>query len=194
MLSRKNLVISTLFAVVTAIGGCSSSASSPSAPPKPDGGTADGGGGAARPKTKPKTTTLKAKAGSTPPAGAKSLGAQTKPKAGAVTVPITNVEVFTFEESFGEGSPPETINWAYVEGTGTYLWASGPVTCEDGSTDPAAAFLMEVKPDGTGTYLFSLPGCPSGDLFGCEFDAAGNDTTCGACIVQDADLVCAVSQ
>ncbi len=192
MLSRTNLVSLAATALVL-VSGCSSSTST-GAPAKADAGpAADAGGTAARPKTKPKTSSLKSKAGPTPPAGARSLGPMTQPKAGAVTVPITNVEVFTFTDSFADDGPAQPINYAYVEGTGTYLWASGAVTCADGTTDAAAAFLMGVAPDGTGTYLFSLPGCPSGDLFGCDFDAAGDDTTCGACSVQDDAIACVVS-
>ena len=192
MLSRTNFV-SLAAAALVLVAGCSSSTSS-STPAKADAGpTADGGGTAARPRTKPKTSSLKSKAGPTPPAGAKSVGPMTQPKAGAVTVPITNVEVFTFTDSFAEDGSSQTINYAYVEGKGTYLWASGAVTCADGTTDSSAAFLMGVAPDGTGTYFFSLPGCPNGDLFGCDFDAAGNDTTCGACAVQDDAIACAVS-
>ncbi len=192
MLSRDHLVVLAATALVL-VTGCSSSTTS-STPAKTDGGTADGGASTvARPKTKPKTSSLKAKAGSTPPAGAKSVGPMTQPKAGAVTVPITNVEVFTFEDTFADDGSAQTINWAYVEGKGTYLWASGSVTCADGTTDSSAAFLMGVAPDGTGTYLFSLPGCPNGDLFGCDFDASGNDTTCGVCSVQNDAIACVTS-
>ena len=190
MLSRKNIV--HLVAALALATGCSVSTTTPT-PANPDGGATTGASTAARPKTKPKTSSLKAKAGATPPAGARSLGSMTQPRAGAVAVPLTNVEVFTFEDTFADDGAAQTINWAYVEGKGTYLWASTAVTCADGRTDPSAAFLIFVAPDGTGTYLFSLPGCPNGDLFGCDFDQAGNDTACGACAVQDGAVACVVS-
>jgi hypothetical protein len=192
---RNVLALSASLALVV-IGSAACSSSPAAADTKKDGGAADGGSTktASRPKTKPKTASLKAKAGPKPPAGATSTGTQSSPKAGAVTVPITDVEVFTFEEEIAEGSPAQRFDWAYVEGTGTYLWTTGAVTCADGSTDETAAFLMEVKPDGSGTYLFSLPGCPSSDLFGCDFDGEGTETTCGACVVDEAgSLTCAVT-
>lgn len=190
MLSR-TLTRAFFIAVALVASGCSSSSPSPA---KADAGAGDAGGAAAaRPKTKPKTATLKAKAGPKPPAGATSKGAQTQPKVGALQVPITDVEVFTYQEVFADNGAPETINWAYVEGKGTYLWAGGAVTCADGTTDANAGFLMGIAPDGTGTYLFSLPGCPAGDFFGCDFDDAGNDTACGACAVADGAITCAVS-
>ena len=190
MLASRNLATFAAAAFTITLFACSSSTktSNPS-----DAGTADSGAAAARPKSKPKTASLKAKGGAMPPTGATSTGAQTQPKAGAVTVPISNVEVFTYTDAFSDDSAAQPFLWAYVPDTGTYLWTSGAVTCADGSVDSAGAFLMEVLPDGTGTYLFSLAGCPTGDLFGCDFDASGNETTCGVCQVQDGALVCAVS-
>lgn len=185
----------TGFVLATIVAGCSSSTKdAPASGAKTDGGAADGGATAtkARPRTKPRTASLKSKAGAKPPAGATSKGRQTKPKVGALTLPLADTEVFTFEEAaFDEGGAASTINWAHLETGATYLWASGSVTCEDGSTDSSAAFLMEVNADGTGTWLFSLPGCPAGDLFGCDFDEAGEETTCGACALDGEALVCA---
>ncbi|MDB4941688.1 MAG: hypothetical protein JWP97_1222 [Labilithrix sp.] len=186
-----SFVVTLVVACFATAVGCSSTTSKGSS--SSSGGTKDGGSSAARPASKPRTASLKGKAGSTPPAGARSAGPKTQPKAGAVTVPITNVEVYTFDDTFSDDGAAQTFEWAYVQGTGTFLWTSGPVTCADGSTDPAGAFLMGVAPDGTGTYVFSLGGCPSSDLFGCDFDAAGNETACGACQVQDDTIVCATA-
>lgn len=190
MIFAKKHVAFVLVIAASLVTGCSSSTTQS---PTSSTGKTDAGATSARPKTKPKTSTLKGKAGPTPPSGAKSAGVQTKPKVGTTTVPITNVEVYTFEESFAADAPPDVVSWAYVEGVGTYLWINGSVTCDDGSVDSNAGFLMEVLPDGTGSYLFSLPGCPSSDLFGCDFDANGNETTCGACQVDGDALVCAVA-
>lgn len=194
MLTRRRIMVSAVLALMMGASGCSVK-TEPPAGARSDGGAADSGGGAKpRPQSKLKTASLKAKAGKTPPAGARSTGARTKPMTGAIAVPITDTEVFTFEEAFDEGGAPTTVSWAYVAESGAnYLWASGTVACPDGSPDPTAGFLMEVKADGTGTWLFSLPGCASGDLFGCDFDAAGTETTCGACTVKGELLVCVVN-
>ncbi|MGC4079500.1 MAG: hypothetical protein QM702_21160 [Rubrivivax sp.] len=49
---------------------------------------------------------------------------------------------------------------------------------------------MEVKPDGTGSWLFSLAGCPADDLYGCDFDADGNEKTCGTCTLDGDAIKC----
>lgn len=197
MCTLHHALLATGFALATIVAGCSSSTkTAPASGSKADGGAADGGATStkARPKTKPRTASLKSKAGPTPPAGATSKGRQTKPKAGALTLPLVDTEVFTFQEVLDEGGASTTINWARVETGTTYLWASNSVTCDDGSTDPNAAFLMEVGPDGAGSWVFSLPGCPAGDLFGCDFDEAGEETTCGACALDGEALVCAAGE
>jgi hypothetical protein len=112
---------------------------------------------------------------------------------GSIAVPIQNTEVFLFQMDVDGDGTPENLFWAHVDGGSTFLWYTGPITCGDGSVDGAGNFLIEVKAAGTGTFLFSLPNCPAGDLYGCDFDGDGNPTTCGACAVQGPDLACAVS-
>jgi hypothetical protein len=180
-----------------AIGCSSSSSPAPSGQQTPaakDGGTTTSAAPKAKPRTTPKTAAIKKLAGQTPPSGAKSVGTKTNPQLGSITVPIQEVEVYVVAFDFDGNGSNEDVQWAYVESGSTYLWLTGPMTCGDGSGG-AGGFLMEVKADGTGSYLFTFEGCSSSDLFGCDFDAAGTETTCGACSV-DAEtqaLACVVA-
>jgi hypothetical protein len=190
MMFEKTLVVAAALALAGTVACTANTTNTTTSP-----ATKDGGGVSTKekPTTKPKTASLKTKAGSTPPAGATSKGKQSSPQVGSLTVPINNVDVYVFTDDFDGDGKDDTIYWAY-DGSSTYLWTVGSVTCADGTTtDPAGAFVVEIKPDGTGTWLVSTGACPSSDLFGCDFDASGTETTCGVCQIQDGNLVCAVA-
>jgi hypothetical protein len=181
---------------LTASIGCSSSSKeSTVTPTRTDGGAAassDAGASKVRPKTAPKTPALRAIGGAKPPAGAKQTGTATQPKVGSLTVPIEAATVYVVMIDFDQDGKDDQVNWA--RGTdATYLWVTGPMECGDGATDPNGAFMMEVKDDGTGTWLFSLDACPTSNLFGCDFDETGAETTCGVCVASGDGIACAVS-
>lgn len=180
------------------LGACSSSTTSGGGTAAPDGGVktakADGGG-KAQPATKAKKGELRATAkNKTPPAGATSKGKQSSPTVDGVTVPISDVEVYELEEDIDGDGTEDAVYWARDDQKGaTFVWASTAATCEDGSTDGTAAFIVEVKDDGTGTWLVGADGCEgAGVLMGCDFDADGNDTTCGTCVVDEEGYECSV--
>jgi hypothetical protein len=162
------------------------------------GGTAGGGkdGGATKTATKPTTKvaakSVKSYAGSKPPTGATSKGKQATVKAANSVIPITNVEVYVFQFDYDDNGSADDISWAHVDGK-TYLWAEGPVACSDGQSDGTGGFVAEVNEDGSGAYLFSVDACPQNDLFGCQFDTEGNETTCGACSWNDTVIACVAS-
>jgi hypothetical protein len=193
---RPYALAASVMALVLGSVGCSiSTAPPPSAGP----GAADGDAGTSstaksKPKTIPKTSALKQLAGPTPPSGATSRGIQSRPALGMVSVPIEETEVFVLPIDFDGDGTEEQLHWAYAETGTSFLWVVAPMTCADGTSDAAGGFLMAVNEDGTGTYLFTLEGCSSSHLFGCDFDAAGNETTCGACSVEDDVLICDVSE
>jgi hypothetical protein len=147
----------------------------------------------ARPKATPKIDALKDTAGAKPPAGARAEGKKTRPKAGTIEVPIEDVDVYTFRLDVDGSGVERDVEWAHPDGGSTYLWARMPVECAAGPHNGDGFFLMEVQADGSGTYLYSIEGCPSSDLFGCDFDANGDDTTCGLCSTDGVELVCSVT-
>src|SRR5262245_11506085 len=124
---RRTLVTFSAICILAGATACSSSAAKPITSTGPT-SPADGGGAKARggtkPKSTPKTGALKSRAGATPPKDATSQGIKSSPKAGGLTVPITEVEVFVFAFDFDGDGTEESINWAYADGT-TYLWLTG---------------------------------------------------------------------
>lgn len=147
---------------------------------------------ATKPKTAPSTSKIHDVHGSAPPAGAVSKGQETSPSAGAIVIPIQNVEVYVIQLDFDGDGTDDPVNWAYDNGT-TYLWVTEPMTCSDGSVDPAGTFLMEIAEDGSGTYTYSLAACPASDFYGCDFDSSGNETTCGTCTLDDKGVITCVT-
>lgn len=181
---------------------CSSSDSKGSAPAAGgDGGTKDStstkdGGAtktASKPKTTPKLGSLTGLGGSKPPTGAKSQGTKSSPKVGGTTVPVQNVEVYLVAIDFDDDGSDDQLYWAHENGV-TYLWAEGPIECADGLSDGTGGFIAVVKEDGSGSYMFAVDQCPEQNLFGCDFDANGDETACGACAWNEAVLVCAVAE
>jgi hypothetical protein len=181
---RAASLATALFAVA-----CSVQTKAPASSTKPTTASAK-----ARPQSKPNTSDLRSKARTgKPPEGAKSMGRQT-PRAGRLELPVGEVEVYTFSyDVFGDGTPDETYFARLDDGT-TYLWSVGPTDCGDGTVDPDGAFVLAVQPDGSGSYLFSLPACANSDLFGCDFDATGTETTCGACAFEETVIACVTVQ
>ena len=188
----KKLVRMFSFVVVPlAMLACSAETKPTPAPPKPA-ATGDGGKGtttASKPKTKVTPKSLDKFKGTAPPDGAQSQGTKSSPKVANTVVPIVDVEVYVFAFDFDEDGTDNQLSWAHFDGR-TYLWSEGPIACDDALTDGTGAFVAEINADGTGAYLFSVDQCPTNDLFGCEFDAAGNDTVCGACSWNDAVIAC----
>src|SRR5262249_27798511 len=86
------------------------------------------------------------------PAGATKLGKQEQPMVGDVKLPIQNVDVYQFPVRTQKGLVVP-VNWAYVPGTGTYLWASAPIQCTEGTVVPNGSYAMRIKEDGSGGDL-----------------------------------------
>ena len=147
-------------------------------------------------RTPPATTTssLRSTRMGTPPAGATMMGTMTRPTVGTngPTVPVTDAVVYAFQaDVFGTGLV--TVFFAYDGATmKSYFWASlTGVACENTGGTGDAVFMMEVKSDGSGSYILGVSGCTDElGAGGCEFDTNGNETTCGACAVSGQDIAC----
>jgi hypothetical protein len=201
MIHRLPARVLALVLAVAAVACSSSSAPTPA--PAPAAAAKDAGGPAAKPspsKAKAsaspavkKNDLRSAARGKTPPAGATPKGKQTKPTLNGATVPIAEAEVYVYEADVdGDGSENEVF-WAHDEAEGaTFVWFATKATCESGGSDETAAMVVEVQADGSGSWLLAADACDGTSGFvGCDFDAAGNDTTCGACEVTEHELACA---
>jgi hypothetical protein len=123
------------------------------------------------------------------PAGATKLGKQEQPMAGDLKLPIQNVEVYQFPVRTQKGLVVP-VNWAYVPGQGTYLWATAPIQCTEGTVVPNGSYAMRIKDDGSGGYLLGTDKCPTGKVFGCQFTATEDEKACGACAWNGNDIAC----
>jgi hypothetical protein len=94
-------------------------------------------------------------------------------------------EEFAWQEDVdGDGTQDDVLEVVDDETGDIVLATAWSSPCDDGSS-LSAAFFITVHANGTGTYLFAADDvCGEGAaLFGCDFDAAGNDTNCGSCTV-----------
>lgn len=140
-------------------------------------------------------TTANAVAGyatSTPPAGAQSMGMMSSPKAGNVTIPVTNVEVFVFTANVDSSGPDETLYWA-TDGQVVYVWGQIALVCVDdngaetGETG-TADFVYEADAQGYG-WMTATDSCGYSTFFGCSNDGGGE--VCGGCDFNDQFIACA---
>src|SRR5262249_52543203 len=132
---------------------------------------------------------LAKKKGPRPPSGATNIGMEAQPMVGDLSLPIQNVAVYQFAVKTMSGATIP-INWAYQAGAGTYLWATAPIDCGDGSTIARGGFVMEIREDGTGSYALGTRHCPIAHIYGCGFDKHQKETSCGACAWNGTDLTC----
>ena len=144
-------------------------------------------------KTVKSITDLRKMKGPKPPSGATSLGVEAHPAVGEIALPIDHAQVYQFGVKTREGATVP-VKWAYQAGKGTYLWATAPLECEDGTTIARAGFVMRIKDDGTGAYALGTRQCPTSGVYGCSFDKQGTETGCGACAWNASDLVCTSDQ
>ena len=85
----------------------------------------------------------------------------------------------------GASTAPATDEWPDLAG------APAPVVYVRPGGTGDAVFMMEVKSDGSGSYILGVSGCTDElGAGGCEFDTNGNETTCGACAVSGQDIAC----
>jgi hypothetical protein len=142
-----------------------------------------------KPKTNVSMADLMKKKGPKPPSGAASLGTEAQPAVGDLSLPIQNVPVyqFTVKTAGGQTIP---VKWAYQGGTGTFMWATAPIECGDGSTIARGGFVMKIREDGTGSYALGTRQCPMARIYGCGFDQHQKETGCGACAWNGTDLAC----
>lgn len=134
---------------------------------------------------------VKSFATTSPPAGAHSMGMQSNPRAGTATVPIANVEVYTFAANIDDDAASETLYWAN-DGDSVYVWGTIDLECVDDADNPTgetgtAGFVYEADPGGYG-WLVGTDSCGYSTLFGCSDDGTGE--TCGGCDWDDAFIVC----
>jgi hypothetical protein len=141
------------------------------------------------PKSAVTASELMKKKGPKPPSGATSLGNEAQPAVGDLTLPIQNVPVYQFNVKTQQGVTVP-VKWAYQAGTGTYMWATAPIECGDGTTIARGGFVMKIREDGTGSYALGTRSCPIATIYGCAFDAHQKDTGCGACAWNGNDLAC----
>ncbi len=130
---------------------------------------------------------------STPPTGATSMGMMTSPQAGSVTIPITNVEVYTFQANVDDNDGLETLYWA-IDGNGViYVWGQIDLVCVDDNDQPTgetgtADFIYE--DDGTDYgWMTATDSCGYSTYYGCS--ATGGDAeVCGGCDFNDDFIAC----
>jgi hypothetical protein len=127
--------------------------------------------------------------GPQPPQGATYLGIQKQPAVGGATLPIQNVKVYQLPVRTQQGNIVP-VNWAYAPGQGTFMWATAPFQCADGTMVPSGSYAIKIRDDGSGGYMLGTNQCPLGQVFGCQFDAFGNETACGVCAWDNTDLTC----
>ena len=128
------------------------------------------------------------------PPGAVYLGRQQHPSVGDTSLPLENVEVYQFSVRSRRGLLIP-VNWTYVPEGGTFMWGNAPLQCEDGSVISNGSYGMRIRDNGTGGYLLGSNRCETGQVFGCQFDAKGTETACGACAWNAAgDVACTPHQ
>jgi hypothetical protein len=130
----------------------------------------------------------------TPPSNAMSMGMQSSPQAGGLTIPITNVEVFEFQANVDADSSEETLYWA-EDGEEVYVWGQIDLDCVDdtgastGETG-VADFVYASDSSGWG-WMTSTDACGYSTDFGCSDDGGGE--VCGGCDWNDAFIACAAA-
>jgi hypothetical protein len=129
------------------------------------------------------------KKGPTPPAGSTPLGVEAQPTVGELQLPLKNVQVFSFQGKTKTGVTVP-VNWAYSPGSGTYMWGTAPVQCENGTSIARGGFVMQIHDDGTGAYALGSNQCPVGVVYGCKFDSHAKEKECGACAWNANELAC----
>ena len=138
---------------------------------------------------------VKSFAKSTPPANASSMGPMTSPPAGNVTIPITNVEVFTFQANVDDDGSPETLFWAAADGV-IYVWGQIDIVCVDdndaetGETG-VADFIYEQDDGGYG-WMVATDSCGYSTLYGCGAEGSAPEA-CGGCDFDSEFIVCTAS-
>ncbi|MFO0624976.1 MAG: hypothetical protein U0325_05110 [Polyangiales bacterium] len=149
--------------------------------------------GRRRPVTAPPA--VRSTRGPTAPMGAMSTGMMSRPRvspASTVTVPVMNTEVYQFSCTPEGATAPTTCSWAYDAATmRNYIWWTQPFACESTGANADAAVLLEINADGSGGFLLGSA-CGDINLAGCQYDAAGTLTTCGACSLNESGLVVCV--
>jgi len=123
------------------------------------------------------------------PAGAVFVGKDPQPMIGETKLPIQNVDVYQFPVKTQRGVVVN-VKWAYTQGQGTYMWATAPFQCGDGTLVANGSYAMRVKEDGTGGYILGTNACPNGQVYGCQFDANVTETACGACGWNNTEIAC----
>jgi hypothetical protein len=134
---------------------------------------------------------MKGFAQKTPPANATSMGPMSSPKAGNTTIPITNVEVYTFTAQIDSGTNPDVLYWA-EDGDYVYVWGQLALQCVDDNGDPTgetgvADLVYEASSNGYG-WLTSTDSCGYSTVYGCSDDGSGE--VCGGCDWNDAFIAC----
>jgi hypothetical protein len=149
--------------------------------------------GAGKPAPEIKINDLFALKGPTPPQGAKHKGVESNPKVGDVYLPLKNVDVYELKVRDLKGNE-RTVQWTWVPNHGNYLWADVPVACGEGHYAEKGGFAMQIKLDGTGSYILGSNRCPVGRAWGCQFDANAQPTACGMCAWSGDQITCTQSE
>jgi hypothetical protein len=127
----------------------------------------------------------------TPPTNGTSMGMQSSPQAGSVTIPITNVEVYSFQGDLGGGG--ETLYWAAADSL-VYVWGQIELTCVDDAGNPTgetgvADFVYEASGSDYG-WMTATTSCGYSTYFGCSA-ASGGAEVCGGCDFNSDFIACA---
>ena len=129
---------------------------------------------------------------SSPPSGASSMGAMSSPQAGPVTLPITNVDVYTFQGSLGSGGTDETLYWAALGDGTVYVWGQIDITCVDDNGndtgETGTADLVYEANGGDWGWMTATDACGYSTYFGCN--SSGGTQVCGGCDFDSESISC----
>src|SRR5262249_46640285 len=110
-----------------------------------------------------------------------------------VTIPITNVAVFTFQANVDADDSPETLYWA-IDGSGVvYVWGQRDLVCVDDDDQPTgatgtAALIHAESSDGYG-WMTATDACGYSTYYGCSATGADSEV-CGGCDFNDDFIAC----
>jgi hypothetical protein len=136
--------------------------------------------------------TVSSFAQTTPPTNATSMGMMSKPQAGPTTIPIENVEVYTFQATLDNSS--DTMFWAATSDV-VYVWGQIALTCVDDNGTPTgetgnADFVYDAQSGGAYGWMTATDSCGYTTYFGCSGDTGGSET-CGGCDFNSEFIACA---
>jgi hypothetical protein len=157
----------TALVAVTALGACANDSKKPKVSSK----------------DKPAAKKAASFATRTPPTGATAMGKQSAPRAGSVTIPVDNVDVYQFSTDIDGNGSSDALYWA-LGPDATYIWGQITLPCTDDEDRPTgetgtAELVYEGNAAGYG-WMLSIDSCGLSAVIGCSGTSEA-DEVCGSC-------------